>query len=71
MLWCSVHARFFGFNQNLELQYRGRLDASRKEAATPDVRRDLFEAMVQVAKTGRGPDDQIPSIGCSIKWRVE
>ena len=62
---------FFGFNQHLELQYRGRLDASRKEAAAPDVRRDLFEAMVQVAKTGRGPNDQIPSIGCSIKWRVE
>lgn len=62
---------FFGFNRNLELQYRGRLDASRKEAASPDVRRDLYEAMVQVAKTGRGPDDQIPSIGCSIKWRAE
>lgn len=62
---------FFGFNSDLALQYRGRLDASRKEAASPDVRRDLFEAMVQVAKTGRGPEDQIPSIGCSIKWRTE
>ncbi|MXS85842.1 thioredoxin family protein [Nitrosomonas sp. HPC101] len=62
---------FFGFNNRLELQYRGRLDASRKEAAPADVRRDLFEAMVQVAKTGRGPEEQIPSIGCSIKWRAD
>lgn len=62
---------FFGFNNKLELQYRGRLDASRKEAAPADVRRDLFEAMVQVAKTGLGPKEQIPSIGCSIKWRAD
>lgn len=62
---------FFGFNNRLELQYRGRLDASRKEAAPADARRDLFEAMVQVAQTGQGPKDQIPSIGCSIKWRTE
>jgi peroxiredoxin len=62
---------FFGLNNRLELQYRGRLDASRKEAAAPGARRDLFESMLQVAKTGRGPDKQIPSIGCSIKWRTE
>ncbi|MEN6585615.1 MAG: thioredoxin family protein [Sulfuricella sp.] len=62
---------FFGFNAKLELQYRGRLDASRKEAAPADVRRDLFEAMVQVAKTGQGPAEQIPSMGCSIKWKGE
>lgn len=62
---------FFGFNANLELQYRGRLDASRKEAAPPDARRDLFEGMAQVARTGQGPKEQIASIGCSIKWRVE
>lgn len=60
---------FFGFNSELELQYRGRLDASRKETAPVDVRRDLFEGMLQVAKTGKGPDNQIPSMGCSIKWR--
>ena len=59
---------FFGFNSDLELQYRGRLDASRT-TPLPDARRDLFEAMVQVAKTGRGPDEQIPSMGCSIKWK--
>lgn len=62
---------FFGLNNKLELQYRGRLDASRKEAAPPDARRDLFEGMLQVAETGHGPDKQIPSIGCSIKWRAE
>lgn len=61
---------FFGYNKDLELQYRGRLDASRKQAAAPDVRRDLFEAMKQVAETGHGPKDQIPSMGCSIKWRA-
>ncbi|GIX28973.1 thioredoxin family protein [Pelomicrobium sp. G1] len=60
---------FFGFNADLELQYRGRLDASRKEAAPEGARRELFEAMVQIAKTGRGPREQIPSIGCSIKWK--
>ncbi|UQB42652.1 thioredoxin family protein [Thiomicrospira microaerophila] len=59
---------FFGFNAELKLQYRGRLDASRKQAAEPDVRRDLFEAMKLVAETGQGPLEQIPSMGCSIKW---
>lgn len=60
---------FFGFNAALELQYRGRLDESRKETASAGVRRDLFEAMKAVAATGCGPREQIPSIGCSIKWR--
>jgi peroxiredoxin len=62
---------FFGFNNKLELQYRGRLDESRKETAPAGVRRDLFEAMQQVALTGQGPREQIPSIGCSIKWKSE
>ncbi len=60
---------FFGYNRHLELQYRGRLDESRKETAPPNVRRDLFEAMKQVALTGKGPEAQKPSMGCSIKWR--
>lgn len=60
---------FFGYNADLELQYRGHLDASRKETAPGDVRRDLFEAMSEVARTGNGPKDQIPSMGCSIKWK--
>jgi peroxiredoxin len=61
---------FFGFNGALELQYRGRLDASGREPASPDVRRELFEAMKQVAETGHGPREQTPSIGCSIKWKA-
>lgn len=61
---------FFGFNANLELQYRGRLDESRKETAPASARRDLFEAMRQVAQTGHGPKEQIPSMGCSIKWKA-
>ncbi len=59
---------FFGFNGDLELQYRGRLDESGKNWFR-GARRDLFEAMKQVAETGRGPAEQVPSIGCSIKWR--
>ena len=61
---------FFGFNADLELQYRGRLDASGREPAGKDVRRELFEAMKQIAATGRGPREQTPSIGCSIKWKA-
>jgi peroxiredoxin len=60
---------FFGFDADGGLQYRGRLDGSRKEAGPPDLRRDLFEAMKCVAETGKGPADQIPSMGCSIKWK--
>jgi len=60
---------FFGYNVNLQLQYRGRLDESRKQSAAQNVRRDLFEAMQQIARSGQGPRDQIPSIGCSIKWK--
>ncbi len=59
---------FFGFNADDELQYRGRLDASRT-SLVPDARRELFEAMTQVAETGRGPLEQSASMGCSIKWR--
>ena len=60
---------FFGYNSNFELQYRGRLDASRKETAAANVKRDLFDAMKQIAQTGHGPKEQITSIGCSIKWK--
>lgn len=61
---------FFGYNREFQLQYRGRLDASRKETAPENTRRDLFEAMKLVAETGHGPAEQIPSIGCSIKWKA-
>lgn len=60
---------FFGYNRELELQYRGRLDASRKETAPANVKRDLLEAMKLVANTQQGPLEQIPSMGCSIKWK--
>src|SRR5207248_6660419 len=59
---------FFGFNAKDELQYRGRLDASRM-TTVPNARRDLFEAMKQVAEKGHGQEEQIPSMGCSIMWR--
>lgn len=62
---------FFGFNRAGGLQYRGRLDASRKQAGPSDLRRDLFEAMKLISETGRGPHDQIPSMGCSIKWKAD
>jgi peroxiredoxin len=60
---------FFGFDNKGGLQYRGRLDASRKEAGPNDLKRELYEAMKLVAETGRGPKEQTPSMGCSIKWR--
>ncbi len=60
---------FFGFNKDLELCYRGRLDAS-KTTLVECADRELYEAMMLVAKTGRGPEEQIPSMGCSIKWRA-
>jgi peroxiredoxin len=59
---------FFGFDKDLGLQYRGRLDASRT-APLANARRELFDAMKAVAETGRGPADQIASMGCSIKWK--
>ncbi|MBT8049075.1 MAG: thioredoxin family protein [Xanthomonadales bacterium] len=62
---------FFGYNENLELQYRGRLDASGRQAGSADTPRELFLAMKMVAETGQGPADQVASIGCSIKWRDE
>jgi len=60
---------FFGFDADLGLQYRGRLDASPRGAAPDSLRRELLEAMRGVTETGRGPEHQIPSMGCSIKWK--
>jgi len=62
---------FFGFNAQGELQYRGRLDASTRQAGPPDLRRDLYEGMRMIAETGSGPRDQIASMGCSIKWKTQ
>lgn len=61
---------FFGFNADGGLQYRGRLDASTRAVGPEDLRRDLFEAMCQIAETGEGSRDQISSMGCSIKWKT-
>ena len=61
---------FFGYNKDLKLQYRGRLDATGRNFEAEESRRELFEAMEQVAQTGQGPSEQTPSIGCSIKWRT-
>ena len=60
---------FFGYNHEFELQYRGRLDASGMKPPTAEMKRDLVDAMTQVAETGQGPREQIPSMGCSIKWK--
>jgi hypothetical protein len=62
---------FFGYNSALELQYRGRLDAAGARADAPDEPRELFEAMKRVAETGRGPEQQTASMGCSIKWKSD
>lgn len=61
---------FFGLNAAGELQYRGRLDASGRAPGPADARRDLYEAMKAIAETGRGPAEQVPSMGCSIKWKA-
>ena len=56
------------FNDKNELQYRGRLEASQQQLI-PNAKKELLDAMLQIAETGIGPKDQIPSIGCSIKWK--
>ncbi len=61
---------FFGFNKDFGLQYRGRLDSSGRQAAASDAKRELFEAMKRVAASGQGPEHQIASMGCSIKWKA-
>lgn len=61
---------FFGFNREGALQYRGRFDATRTGVPARDAPRDLLDAMRQIAATGIGPEEQVPSIGCSIKWKA-
>ncbi len=60
---------FYGYNADLGLQYRGRLDDTTPAHGDDSARRELFEAMVQIATSGKGPKVQIASMGCSIKWR--
>lgn len=62
---------YFGYNGELQLQYRGRLDASGRNPAAPDAKRELFNAMLAIAQSGSGPALQMPSIGCSIKWKTD
>ena len=62
---------FFGYNKNLELQYRGRLRELKNYVPVKDGDSDLLRAMKKVAESGEGPRDQIPSAGCSIKWKYD
>ena len=63
---------FFGYSQRLELQYRGRFDSTGRQSPPPaDNRHELLAAMQHVATTGAGPQEQTPSIGCSIKWKAD
>ena len=59
---------FFGYNKNLELQYRGRIRELKNLKPLKLGESDLFKAMQQIAETGNGPKNQIPSMGCGIKW---
>ena len=61
---------FFGFDRDLKLKYRGRLDEGRATPPPPGARRELVEAMRAIAANGVAPTDQTPSIGCSIKWKA-
>ena len=62
---------FFGYNKNLELQYRGRLRELKNFVPVKDGESDLLKSMKQIAETGNGPQNQIPSAGCSIKWKYD
>ena len=61
---------FFGYDADLKLRYRGRLDESKKDTAPEGAERELYEAMKEIAETGRTSIPQIPSMGCSIKWKA-
>jgi peroxiredoxin len=61
---------YFGYNGHGDLQYRGRLDAvSPSRPPEPGMKRELLDAMLEIAATGKGPADQVPSMGCGVKWR--
>ena len=59
---------FFGYNKNLELQYRGRIRELKDLKPVTSGDSELYKAMKQIAETGKGPNNQIPSMGCNIKW---
>ena len=60
---------FFGFNKDLELLYRGRFDDRKTSKQMSANSSELFKGMIEIARTGKSPVNQIPSVGCSIKWR--
>jgi peroxiredoxin len=62
---------FFGYDKNLGLQYRGRLRELKNFVPVKDGESDLLKAMKQIAETDKGPQDQIPSAGCGIKWKFD
>ncbi len=59
---------FFGYNNKLELQYRGRIRELNDLKPVNNYESELLSAMKMIAKTGKGPKEQYPSMGCSIKW---
>jgi len=61
---------YYGYASDMTLQYRGRLDEGRIDPPPSGAARELLEAMREIAGTGKGPDQQMPSMGCSIKWRA-
>jgi peroxiredoxin len=65
---CSLD--FFGFNADLQLQYHDRIYEVRNRQRVPGSRRELFDGLVEIARTGKAPAEQVPSMGCSIKWRI-
>ena len=60
---------FFGYNKNLELQYRGRIRELKDLKPVRDGDSELFIAMKRISESGVGPKNQIPSMGCNIKWK--
>lgn len=61
---------FFGLNATGEIQYRGRLDEGRTNEPPANAKRELVEAMREIARTGKGPAEQLASVGCGIKWKA-
>ena len=59
---------FFGYNGSHELQYRGRMRELKELRPVNEGESDLYKAMKQISETGKGPNNQIPSMGCNIKW---
>ncbi len=60
---------FFGFDKNLDLKYRGRLDSGTMNSTNKNIERELYNAMMKIKDEGSGPEKQMNSIGCSIKWK--